>query len=68
MIRAVQEKRKNLKLRIEDKIRLYLPTDFKKFENIIERDTGSKIIFGKLRGRKSSFVFEKKEYGFGVEI
>jgi len=68
LIRAVQEKRKNLKLKIEDKIRLYLPTDFKKFENIIERDTGSKIIFGKLSGRKSSFVFEKKEYEFGVEI
>ena len=29
---------------------------------------GMLSFFGKLRGRKSSFVFEKKEYGFGVEI
>ncbi|MFQ6020777.1 MAG: isoleucine--tRNA ligase [Candidatus Aenigmatarchaeota archaeon] len=67
LIRNVQKKRKQLKLNVSDKITLYLPNIFKGSEEIIKESTGSKIVFGKISGKKEEFKFDKKKYEFGVE-
>ncbi len=67
LIRAVQEERKKTGLKITDKIRLHLPAEFKSFEKYISNETGSKVSFGKIAGKKSSFEFEENKYEFGVE-
>lgn len=69
LLRAVQEKRKEMGLNIKDKISLYLPDEkaFKAEKKTIEQTTGSKVTFGKIRGKREEFEFEGKKYEFGVE-
>ncbi len=67
LIRAVQEKRKDMGLQVSDKVKLYLSVELEDFVNQIESETGSKIIFGKTGGEKSEFDFEGKKYDFGIE-
>ncbi len=66
LIRAVQEKRKDMGLQVKDKIKLYLSPEFKDFENSIQTETGSKVAVG-TKGEKSEFEFEGKKYQFGIE-
>ena len=69
LIRNVQEKRKESGFKISDKITLYLPEDnaFKKWKRTIEEGTGSKVIFGKINGKKQEFKFEEEVYNFGIK-
>jgi len=67
LVRAVQEKRKEIGLKIADKIKLFLPDEFKRFEDTIKKETGSEIIFGEIKGERFGFVFENKNYEFGIE-
>ncbi|MFH0830281.1 MAG: isoleucine--tRNA ligase [Candidatus Aenigmatarchaeota archaeon] len=68
LVRAVQEKRKELGLRVTDKVCLYLPDpSFKKFSKPLEKQTGSRIMIGKMSGSFGSIEFEGKKYEFGVE-
>ena len=69
LTRSIQEMRKKLGLKITDKISLYLPeySLFVKSKEFIEGTTGSKIIFGKILGKKSEFEFENKKYEFGIK-
>jgi isoleucyl-tRNA synthetase len=69
LIRAVQDKRKEMKLEVKDKIVLHLPEvkEFKEWQEMIEGETGSKVEFGKITGSKSEFKFENKKYEFGVK-
>lgn len=68
LIRAVQEKRKELGLRVTDRVNVRIADDtFKKSLKLIERQTGSKLTFGKLAGSKGKIEFEGKAYEFGVE-
>ncbi|MBU3957667.1 MAG: isoleucine--tRNA ligase [Nanoarchaeota archaeon] len=67
LIRAVQEKRKEIGLLVSDRIKLYLSIEFEEFGKRIESETGSGIIFGKASGEKSEFEFEGKKYVFGIE-
>lgn len=66
LIRNIQEKRKQLGLKVTDKIKLYVSEEFKKFKKTIEKETGSKIIFGE-GGEKAGFEFENKKHEFGIE-
>ncbi len=69
LVRAVQDKRKILKLKSQDRVTLYLAEEkaFKNLAKMIELDTGSKIRFGELGGSEGEFVFEDKKYRFGVK-
>ncbi|MFZ3077363.1 MAG: isoleucine--tRNA ligase [Candidatus Aenigmatarchaeota archaeon] len=67
LVRAIQEKRKDIGLQISDKIKIYLSDEFKEFGKQIEEETGSKTIFGKIDGEKSEFDFEGRKYQFGIE-
>ncbi|MDD5417159.1 MAG: DUF5915 domain-containing protein, partial [Candidatus Aenigmarchaeota archaeon] len=67
LMRAVQDTRKHLGLKVGDKIKLYLPKEFKDSEKIIKETTGSIISFGALKGKKQTFEFEEEKYEFGVE-
>jgi isoleucyl-tRNA synthetase len=69
LTRSVQETRKKLGLEIKDKITLYLSENvlFKKSKQLIEGTTGSKVVFGKILGKKSEFEFENKKYEFGIK-
>jgi isoleucyl-tRNA synthetase len=69
LIRAVQNKRKQLGLTVTDRVLLYLPDaqTFKPWTKIISYETGSRVILGKLRGMKAAFEFERRKYAFGVE-
>lgn len=67
LIRAIQEKRKEIGLNVDDRVKLYLSVEFKEFGKQIESETGSKIIFGNIKGEKSDFDFEGKKHGFGIE-
>ncbi len=69
LIRAVQDKRKEMKLEVKDKIILRLPNikEFKGWEKTIKEDTGSMIEFGKISGEKVEFKFGNKKYEFGVK-
>lgn len=64
LIRTVQQKRKEMNLKVTDKIKLYLPKEFKDSKKIIEGATGSTVEFKK---GKDVFEFEGKKYEFGVE-
>jgi len=67
LVRAVQEKRKEIGLKIADKIKLFLPDEFKRFEDTIKKETGSEIIFGEIKGERFGFMFENKNYEIGIE-
>jgi isoleucyl-tRNA synthetase len=69
LTRNIQDARKKLNLEIKDKIELYLPEEkfFEKNKQRIEGTTGSKIVFGKIAGKKSEFEFEGKKYEFGIK-
>ena len=64
LIRAVQSKRKEMGLKVKDKIKLYLCKEFTKHKKLIENVTGSKIEFKK---GKEILEFEGKKYFYGVE-
>jgi len=68
LVREVQSRRKQMNLKVTDKIKLHLPPEkiYKSWRNIIEKKTGSKIVFGELRGEKTEFEFEDEVYWFGV--
>jgi len=67
LVRAVQEKRKELGLKVTDSIRLYVADgSFRKFAGTLEKQTGSKLLLGKLAGSAGSIEFEGKKYEFGV--
>jgi len=66
LIRAVQATRKEMGLEVKDRIKLYLPKEFKGSEETIEESTGSKIIFE--NKFNNSFEFEEENHEFGVEI
>ncbi len=70
LVRAVQETRKELKLKKKDKITLYLPEEkaFRDFAKQISAQTGSRISFGAIAGKENKFEFEGKEISFGVKI
>jgi isoleucyl-tRNA synthetase len=69
LTRNVQDARKKLNLEIKDKIELYLPEEewFEKNKQRTEGTTGSKIVFGKIAGKKYEFEFEGKKYEFGIK-
>jgi len=69
LTRNVQDARKKMNLEIKDKIELYLPEEewFEKNKQRIEGTTGSKIVFGKILGKKFDFEFEGKKYEFGIK-
>ena len=69
LVRAVQDKRKSLKLKPQDRVALYLAEEkaFKNLAKTIELDTGSKIRFGEIGGSEGEFVFEDKKFRFGVK-
>lgn len=67
LVRAVQEKRKDIGLKVGDRISLYLSLEFKEFGKQIESETGSRIAFGNIKGLAFEFEFEGKKYGFGIE-
>jgi len=68
LIRAVQGNRKELGLRVGDRVALLLPEEpvFKKSQKLIENQTGSKISFGPIKGKGGSMKFEGKDYRFGI--
>ncbi len=68
LIRAVQEARKSLGLKVTDSVTLYLPTEkaFKAYNKIISGETGSKIKWG-VSGKTYPFEFEGKKFQFGVQ-
>ena len=67
LVRAIQEKRKELGLRVTDKAKLYLAEpSFGKDIKLIERQTGTKIVKGKLTCPTVSIEFEGKKYEFGL--
>ncbi len=68
LVRAVQDKRKTMDMKVKDKIMLYLPPEkgFKNFAKLIAECTGSSVHFGALAGSQGTFVFENNEYKFGV--
>ena len=66
LVRAAQEKRKDMGLQVSDKIKLYLSSEFKEFGKQIEEETGSKVFVG-IKGEMSEFEFEGKKYVFGIE-
>ncbi|HLE07311.1 MAG TPA: isoleucine--tRNA ligase [archaeon] len=70
LMRAVQEMRKELRLKKKDKITLYLPEEkaFRDFAKQISEGTGSRISFGAIAGREGKFEFDEKEFVFGVKI
>lgn len=67
LIRAVQEKRKELGFNVHEKVRLYLGEEFSDEREFIEKETNTDIVFGEIRGEKGSFEFEGKRYEFGIE-
>ena len=69
LIRAVQEKRKELGLKVTNKIILYVPDDkvFKSFARQIEDETGCKLALGEIKGSLGEFEFEGKKHMFGVK-
>ncbi|MBU3905289.1 MAG: isoleucine--tRNA ligase [Nanoarchaeota archaeon] len=65
LIRSVQETRKQMGLEVKNKIKLYLAKEFKDSKEIIEKGTGSKIVF---EDKFEQFLdFEGKRYEFGVK-
>ncbi len=66
LIRAVQETRKKMGMTVGDKIKLYLPKEFKDSKETIEKSTGSRVFF-ESKGEKHSFEFEDEKHDFGVE-
>ncbi len=69
LIRAVQDKRKQMNLKVTDKIKLYIPPEraYKSWAKVIGGRTGSKVTFGELKGEKVEFKFENDVYWFGVQ-
>ena len=69
LIRAVQDERKKMKLKVKDKATLYLTENiFKMWKDDIEEATGTKVVFGTVKGSKREFEFEEKVYEFGIHI
>jgi len=68
LIRNVQAARKKLNLKVTDKVKLCLSQEFEKHKNEIENETGSKIFFEKIEGKKFEFGFEKKKYEFSIKV
>jgi isoleucyl-tRNA synthetase len=69
LVRAVQETRKKMGLKVKDKVKVYLPDEkaFKKSTRQIESETGSRIEFAKPVGVLGEFDFEGKKVRFGVK-
>ena len=67
LVRAIQEKRKELGLKVHEKVNLYLPEEFSGDKEFIERETNTIAFFGKIKGEKGSLEFEGKSYEFGIE-
>ncbi len=67
LVRAIQEKRKELGLKVHEKVKLYLPEEFSGDREFIERETNTITFFGKIKGEKGSLEFESKSYEFGIE-
>ncbi|MCD6476949.1 MAG: isoleucine--tRNA ligase [Candidatus Aenigmarchaeota archaeon] len=63
MIRAIQDKRKQLGLNVNDKVTVYLDDVFKDSKEIIEKATGSNVEFKK---GEDVLEFEGKKYYYGV--
>ena len=67
-IRSVQAARKEMGLKIGDKVILSMEgKEFKGQEKRLEEATGSKLKFGKLEGKEFELEFEEKKYRFGVK-
>ena len=67
LIRAIQDARKEMGLKVTDSITLHLSQkDFKASAKTIAEETGSKIKWG-IAGKIKMFEFENKKYEFGVE-
>jgi isoleucyl-tRNA synthetase len=69
-IRNIQDARKKSELKMKDKAEIYLQEDelFLKNKGDIEESTGSKLIFGKIVGKRFEFEFEGKKYEFGLKV
>ena len=68
LVRAVQEKRKRMGLKVTERIKLYVGDDFPESKvDELARETGSEVIRGTIKGKKGSFVFENKKIEFGIE-
>jgi len=64
MIRAIQDKRKQLGLNVNDKVTVYLDDVFKDSKEIIEKATGSNVEFKK---GEDVLEFEGKKYYYSVK-
>jgi len=64
LIRAIQDKRKQMGLNVKDKITVCLGNEFKDSKQIIQKATGSKVEFKK---GDETLEFEGKKYNYGVK-
>lgn len=71
LVRAIQEKRKEMCLNVGDRVKVYISSELKSLEKPIEFETGSKAVVeipsGLFAPQKGLFEFEGKKYEFGIE-
>jgi isoleucyl-tRNA synthetase len=67
LIRAIQEKRKKLGLKVKEKVKLYLSQEFEKERKLIEKETNSEVVLGEIKGEKEGIEFEGRRIEFGIE-
>jgi isoleucyl-tRNA synthetase len=69
LIRAVQETRKKMGLKMKNRVTVYLPGEpaFKKHAKQIALETGSNVKFASPAGTQGELEFEGKKYQFGVK-
>ncbi len=66
LIRAIQEKRKQMGLKVNEKATVYVGEEFEKFKETIEEETNSVVMIGEIKGNEGEIEFEGKKYKFGV--
>ncbi len=67
IVRAIQNKRKEMGLKISDKAKVYLPPELKYIEDEVKRETGSIVAFDDAAEFENEIEFEGKKYGFKLE-
>ena len=67
LLRAVQETRKGMGLKVGQSVKLTLPDPmFKKYQKLIERECGSRVAFGPVKGTAGKVELDGRAYEFGV--
>ncbi len=68
LVRAVQDKRKQMGLKVSEKAKVYVSEEFEKYKDLISLETNSEVAVGEIKGEKGEFEFEGKKYEFGIEV